>query len=87
MPAAGVPAMVAVPFPLSVKLSPEGNAALLSLMDGVGKAVVFTVKLNAVPTVALALAALVMAGAWLTVMTRLWVALVPTPLEAVMASV
>ena len=87
VPAAGVPAMVAVPFPLSVKLSPEGNAALLSLMDGVGKAVVFTVKLNAVPTVALALAALVMAGAWLTVMTRLWVALVPTPLEAVMASV
>ena len=44
-------------------------------------------KFKAVPTVALVLAALVMAGAWLTVMTRLWVAFVPTPLEAVMASV
>jgi hypothetical protein len=53
-------------------------------MDGAGYPVVFTLKLKAVPTVAVALAALVMAGAWSTVMTRLWVALGLTPLVAVM---
>ena len=48
---------------------------------------VVTVKVPAVPTVKVALAALVIAGAWLTVRVKVWVAALPTPLWAVMVKV
>ena len=44
---------------------------------------VVTVKVNAAPTVAIAEAALVMAGPWPTMTVRVWVALGVTPLAAV----
>jgi len=42
-PDAGVPPSVAVPFPLSTKVTPLGNAPV-SVNDGVGDPVVVTVK-------------------------------------------
>ena len=59
---AGVPLSVAVPFWLSVNVTPLGRAPL-SLRLGVGEPVAVTVKLPAVPTVKAVLLALVMAGA------------------------
>ena len=56
------------------------------MMVGVGVPVTVTLKLPAVPIVNVVLAALVMAGAWLTVSVKLWVAGVPTPLLAVIVS-
>jgi len=58
----GVPLRVAVPFPLSVKVTPLGRVPD-SLSAGVGDPVVVTVKLPAVPTVNVVLFALVIAGA------------------------
>ena len=43
-----------------------------------------TVKVPADPTSKVEEAALVIAGAWSTVRVKLWVALEPTPFEAVM---
>ena len=63
MPAAGVPARVAVPLPLSTKVTPEGSAPV-SLSAGVGNPVVVTVKVPAVPVVNVVASALVIAGAW-----------------------
>ena len=54
--------MVAVPLPLSVKVSPAGSAPD-SVSAGAGSPVVVTVKLNGVPTIEVAEAALVIAGA------------------------
>ena len=84
VPAAGVPARVAVPLPLSVKLSPVGTVPVL-LMAGVGDAVAVVVIVNepAVPTVKEVLFALVNAAAWLTDTLSVWVALGFTPLFAV----
>ena len=65
----GVPEKVAVPLPLAVKVTPVGSVPVRASV-GAGYPVVVTVKLKAVPTVALALAALVMAGAWLTVKAK-----------------
>ena len=48
MPAAGVPARVAVPSPLSTKVTPVGSAPV-SLSAGVGNPVVVTVNVPAVP--------------------------------------
>jgi hypothetical protein len=67
--AAAVPAMEAVPFPLSVNLTPEGSAPV-SLSAAVGYAVVLTVKVKAVAAVSAAVAGLVMVGAWATVSTN-----------------
>ena len=47
---------------------------------------VVTVKLPAVPVVKVVLLALVIAGAWLTVSVKVWVALGVTPLAAVKVS-
>ena len=58
--------MVAVPLPLSVKVSPAGSAPD-SVIAGVGSPVVVTVKLNAAPTIEVAEAALVMVGATFSV--------------------
>ena len=51
----------------------------VSVSAGVGKPVVVTVKLPAVPVVKVVLPALVIAGAWLTGdgQVKLWVAWVP----------
>src|SRR5215469_684711 len=72
-PPVGVPAMVAVPLLLAVKLSPAGSVPAVRVSAGTGEPVAVMVKLKAVPTVAVALAALVMAGAWFTVRTNDWV--------------
>ena len=65
------------------QIKPLLGSAPLSLKVGVGLPVAVTVKEPAVPTVNVVLLALVMAGAWLTVRVKFWVALEPTPLAAV----
>lgn len=62
VPAAPPPARVAVPSPLSVKLTPPGSAPL-TLNLGAGNPVVVTVKLFGAPTVNVVDAALVIVGA------------------------
>jgi hypothetical protein len=59
--AAGVPAIVAVPLPLSLNVTGLGNDPD-SLRAAVGDPVVDTVKVPAVPTVKVVLFALVIAG-------------------------
>ena len=61
-------------------VTPVGRVPV-SVSVGVGIPVVVTVKLPAVPTVKVVLVALVIAGAWLTVRVKLWVA--EKPLAAV----
>ncbi len=79
LPAAGVPLRVPVP---AVNVTPLGSAPV-SLSVGVGTPAAVTVKVPAVPTVKVVLFALVIAGAWLTVSVKFWVASAPTPLCAV----
>src|SRR6516162_3474188 len=79
-----LPDMVAVPLPLFLKLTPVGSVPVL-VSDGAGNPTVVTVKENCVLTLSVAVAALVMAGAWRTVSVKFWVAVVPTPLAAAMA--
>jgi hypothetical protein len=62
VPVAGVPAIVAVPLPLSLKVTGLGNEPD-SLRAGVGEPVVVTVKLPAAPTEKVVLLALVILGA------------------------
>ena len=69
MPLAGVPEMVAVPLPLSTKLSPLGSVPD-SDSAGAGSPVVVMVKLKAAPTMEVAVAALVIAGATFSVRVR-----------------
>jgi hypothetical protein len=89
LPAAGIPLSVAVPFPLSLNVTPLGNVPV-SVSVGVGAPVVVTVKLpDVLPTVNVVLFALVIAGAIcavLTVKVKLWLAGLPTPLLAVKAN-
>src|SRR6202000_2678026 len=81
-PAPGVPARVAVPLPLSVKAMPAGRAPLSDRV-AVGKPVVVTVNVPAVPTRNVVLLALVMAGASSTVSVKVWTAFGRAPLAAV----
>ena len=74
VPVVVVPAIVAVPLPLSVNVSPPGRAPD-SVMAGAGAPVVDTVKLNGAPTIEVAALALRMAGA--TFSLSVSVALVP----------
>ena len=62
VPGSGVPDSVAVPSPLSAKVTPAGKVPV-SLIDGVGLPVVVTVKVAAEPAVKVAVLALVTAGA------------------------
>ena len=62
MAATGVPEKVAVPLPLLMKVTPDGNQPF-SLRDRVGKPVVVTVNVPAVPTTKVVTLALVIAGA------------------------
>ena len=85
MPAAGVPASVAVPLPLSVNVTPDGSAPD-SVTAATGLPVVITENDPCVPAVKAAALPLVMAGAVgaaLTVRVKLWVASGLTPLAAV----
>ena len=83
--AVGVPDRVAVPLLLAVNVTPGGSVpARLSV--GAGVPLVVTVKLNALPAVAVADAALVMASPLLTVSWKLCVA-VPVEFFAVMVTV
>ena len=66
-PAAGVPASVAVPSPLSTKVMPDGNEPTLVRL-GTGKPLVVTMKLPGLPTVKVAWSAPVIAGGWSTAM-------------------
>jgi hypothetical protein len=66
---------------LSLNVTPLGSVPV-SASVGVGDPVVVTVKLPAVPTVNVALFALVIAGTWFTVNVKLWLAGLPTPLLA-----
>src|SRR5438128_8844646 len=79
VPAAGVPLKTPVP---TLNVTPPGNVPV-SLKAGAGKPVAVTVNVPAVAMVKVVLLALVMAGAWLIVRVKLWVAFVPTPLVAV----
>ena len=62
--AVGVPEMVAVPLPWLAKLTPGGQGPVWVTVVAyvVGLPTVVTVKLNAVPAVAVAVAALVKVG-------------------------
>src|SRR5579883_232064 len=64
-----LPARVAVPLPLSVKVMPEGSAPD-SVMAAVGMAVVVTWNVPAVPATKVVVFALVMVGCSLTVMVN-----------------
>ena len=70
VPAAGVPAKVAVPLPLLVKVTPLGRGPDSDTV-GVGIPVVVTVKLPTVPVVKAALEPDVMAGEASTVTVKL----------------
>ena len=80
-----MPDRVAVPLVLAVNVMPGGSVPA-RVRVGVGVPVVVTVKLNALPEVAVAVAALVMASPLLTVRTKAWVA-VPVEFLAVTVSV
>ena len=79
----GVPLSVAVPFPLSVNVTPLGRVTPPSLRAGGGNPVVITVNEPADPATNVVLLALVIAGAWPTVRVKLWLAGEPTPLLGV----
>ena len=85
VPAAGVPASVAVPSPLSVNVTPGGSAPVSDNVE-LGTPVVVTVKVPAWPTVKVAPAGLVILGAWLTVRVKAWVASGLTPFVALIVN-
>jgi hypothetical protein len=86
VPLAGVPARVAVPSPLSTKVTPLGRVALPSLSaGGVGNEwPVVTLKVPLCPTVKVVALPLVIEGGSSTVSVKLWVPFGVTPLLAVM---
>ncbi len=69
---------------MASKVTPGGSAPT-SLNVGVGTPVAATVKVEATPTGKIVLAALVMAGAWLTMNVNDCVASGSTPLLAVIS--
>jgi hypothetical protein len=85
VPAAGVPEMVAVPLPLSAKLTPAGSAPV-SASFAVDEPVVVTENDPSAPTVKAVEAALVMAGSWPMLRLRSWVVL-PATLTALRSTV
>ena len=85
VPSAGVPARVAVPSVLSVKVTPLGRSpcSVIVKVGPLGKPVVVTEKVPELPVVNVVLSALVIAGAWSTVRVKDWVASGEVPFEAV----
>jgi hypothetical protein len=67
---------------LLTKVTPLGSAPV-SESEAAGVPVVVTEKAPAEPDVNVAPLALVMTGAWLTVIVKLWLTGLPTPLLAV----
>jgi hypothetical protein len=65
---AGVPLKLAVPFPLSLKVTPAGRVPV-SARDGVGAPVAVTVKLPDPPTVNVVVLAVVIAAVWFSWLT------------------
>ena len=87
LPMAGVPDSVAVPSPLSTKVTPLGRGPLSLSAALAGKlGPVVTMKLPGVPTPNVVLLALVIDGASLSVSVKVWVASGVTPLVAVMVN-
>src|SRR6266545_4065015 len=86
VPGSGVPASVAVPSLLLTKVTPPGSApvSLMFIDAPVGKPVVVTVNVPAVPTLNVVLLALVMAGACCTTRVKFCEASGSTPLVALM---
>src|SRR4051794_39095606 len=85
VPAAGVPLRVAVPSPLSVKVTPVGRLPVAVIVVAVGyPAAVVTAKVPDVPIANVVPSSLVMAGSSVTVRVKSWVASVVAPLPAVM---
>ena len=84
-PAAGVPASVAVPSPLSVNVTPDGSGPVSDNVE-LGTPVVVTVKVPAWPTVKVVPAGLVIPGAWRTERMKGWVAGGLTPFVAVIVN-
>src|ERR1700722_10250886 len=80
-PAAGVPARVAVPLPLSTKVTPEGSAPV-SESEGFGNPVEVTENEPAVPLENVVLDPEAMDGAWFTVKVKDCEASGTTPLVA-----
>lgn len=76
--------MTAVPFALSVKYSPAGSGPD-SARTGSGYPVARMVRCSALPTLALVVRIFLMAGAWVTVRVKAWVA-VPVVFVAVRVS-
>ena len=72
----GVPARLAVPLPLSTQVRPCGRAPA-SVSAGTGAPVALTVKLKPEPVVAVALSAVVIVGAPVTIRTNSWVVVPP----------
>jgi hypothetical protein len=79
VPASGVPEITPV---VKSNVTPPGSGPA-SVNVGAGKPVAVTVKLPSEPTVNVVAAALVIAGASLTVSVNDWVASLPTPFDAV----
>src|SRR6185503_1757480 len=70
VPAAGVPARVAVPSPLSVKLTPDGRLPVSVIVVAVGAVV--TVNVPAEPTAKVVWSALVISAEAVTVRVNAW---------------
>ena len=85
-----MPVSVAVPSPLSVKLTPDGSAGVLVAdRSGTGMPVAVTVNEPGCPAAKVVAPALVMTGAaaaGLTVRVKPWVAFGRTPFAAVIVS-
>jgi hypothetical protein len=73
-------------MPADVKVTPEGSAPVFENV-GAGTPVAVTVNVPAVPTVNVALFALVIDGAEVIVYVKVWVALGVMPLEALRQNV
>ena len=76
-PTGAVPEMVAVPFPLSFRISHLGRVPL-ALMVGVGDPVVVTVKLALPPRATSSSPGEVMAGGDTTLRVNFWVTVTPS---------
>ena len=79
-----MPDRVAVPLLLFTKVTPLGSApvSVITMLAFVGNPVVVTVNVPATPSLKVALFALVIAGDWITVRVKFWVASGAIPLDA-----
>ena len=83
--APGIPASVAVPFLLSVNVTPVGSAPVSDNVE-LGTPLVVTVKVPVWPVVKVVPAGLVIPGTWLTVRMKAWVPAGLTPFVAVIVN-